>query len=136
MGVTIRTFIFAFLWCFALGAAPAESDATLRSRLIGTWEESRVVDNERYEQRMVLSKDGRFEVTGVHYARNTLTPFAWRGKWEVRKGKFLYTTTFSKPAELYPVGESFEDAIVSVSETEWVMTEQSTGNKSRARRVR
>lgn len=120
---------------FVTIAAAAESDVVLRSRLVGTWEETRVVDDERHEQRITLRNDGEFEVTGILYQRGKSIPFVWRGKWQVRNGKFLYTTTFSKPPKLYPVGESFEDTIVSVSDTEWVMIEQSTGEKSHARRV-
>jgi len=114
----------------------AEPDAVLRSRLIGIWEETRLVDNERYEQRIALTKDGQFEVKGTHVEDNKPTPFTWRGKWQVKNGKFLYSTTFSDPPDLYPPGESFEDTIVSVSSTEWVMIEQSTGNESRSRRVK
>ncbi len=128
--------IGASVFCLLPTGAVAESDAALRSKLVGTWVELRLVENDRHEQRMTLARDGTFEVKGVLHEGRTTTPFVWRGKWQVSKGKLVYRTTFSDPARIYPVGEAFEDAIVSVTDSEWVMIEQSTGNKSRARRVK
>ena len=137
MKITRSTTIVAFLAsCFLAAVAAAESDTVLRSRLVGTWEELRIVDNERHEHRIALRNDGEFEVNGVLREGKKSTPFVWRGKWQVKNGKFVYTTTFSKPPEIYPLGESFSDTIVSVTETEWIMIEQSTGEKSRARRIK
>lgn len=73
---------------------------------------------------------------GIIHACDGKKPFTWRGRWQVNAGKFGYVTTFSDPADLYKVGEAFEDEILSVSDKEWVMREQSTGNKSVAYRVR
>jgi hypothetical protein len=121
---------------FLASALAADSDSVLKSRLVGTWTESRLVDEQRHDQRITLRKDGTFEVRGTLRGANKSTPFVWRGTWQVKNGKFIYTSTYSDPADIAPVGESLEDTIVSVSEKEWVMNEQSTGNQSRARRVR
>ena len=59
------------------------------------------------------------------------------GTWYVKGNKFGYKTTYSNaPGKVPPLGEVFEDQIVSVTKQEWVMVEQSTGNRSVARRIR
>jgi hypothetical protein len=127
------------LWLLLLfvGTATAqESDAATAKRLLGQWQEFRVLDCEGHQQVMSLMASGSFEVKGVIHACDKKTPFTWRGKWKVKGGKFQYVTTYSDPADLYAVGEEFEDQILSVSEKEWVMLEKSTGNKSVAYRIR
>lgn len=138
MTMVARTVVLAFLsWCFVTIGAAAESDSALRSRLVGTWEESRTVDNETHNQRITLRKDGSFEVQGtLREGQKKPEPFVFRGIWTVQNGKFLYMANYSMPSTALPVGESFADTIISVSDTEWVMIEQSTGQKSRARRVK
>jgi len=92
-------------------------------------------EREVHQHYITLRDDGTFEVNGILHEPEKVTPFTWRGTWRVKDGKFAYTTTFSMPAEMYKVSDIFEDKIDSVSDTEWVMIEQSTGGKSRAYRV-
>jgi hypothetical protein len=129
--VTALCFIF-----LTTSSGLAEDDAGLRSQLIGTWRESRYFGDEAHNQIMLLNGDGSFEVKGTKRLSETATQFLWRGKWGVREGKFWYVTTFSEPIDEFPIGESSEDEIVSVSKFEWVMIEKSTGNKSRAYRIK
>jgi hypothetical protein len=53
----------------------------------------------------------------------------------VKDRKFIYTTTYSRPAGMYKIGETFQDTIEEVSNKEWVMLEESTNARSRAYRV-
>lgn len=114
----------------------ADSDSELRNRLVGSWEEVRSLDDEVHEHDIALRKDGTFEVKGVqrYLKRKTTTKFTWRGNWGVEKGMFWYVTTYTNQPHLFPMGGRLEDAIISVSKSEWVMIEQSTGNRSVARR--
>jgi hypothetical protein len=116
----------------------ASSDLELQERLVGTWTETRLLEGERHDHAIALRADGSFEITGVqqYLADNSSTKFLWRGKWGVKNGMFWYVTAFSDPPDLFPVGERLEDRIVFVSKSEWVMIEQTTGNESRARRLR
>jgi hypothetical protein len=116
--------------------AAGQSDEQLRAKLVGTWKETRHVDCEEHRQRMRLRADGTFEVAGFIGACNWLSAFVWRGQWKVIDRKFIYTTTYSRPPELYPKGETFADEVISVSDEAWKMIEQSTGNKSLARKIR
>ena len=121
---------------FSLGACTRDSDAVLQKRLVGKWHETRVIDCETNRFAIALNADGSFEVQGAIEGCGRKFALIWLGKWEVRDGRFLYTTTFSDPADEYRVGESFSDEIVTVSNTEWVMVEASTGSRSIAKRVR
>lgn len=116
------------------------SDIELKGRLVGKWQETRIFKNEGevHQHNISLKSDDTFEVVGIQYyaKQQSATNFRWRGNWGVNNGMFWYTTTFSDQPSLFPAGERLEDEIISVSADEWVMIEQTTGNKSRARRVR
>jgi hypothetical protein len=120
---------------FTVLADAKESDARLRERLVGTWHENRQVDCETNSLNISLLRNGTFEVTGRIEGCGRSFKLTWRGKWEVKAGRFFYTTTYSDPADEYPVGVSFSDEIISVTATEWTMLEESTGNTSIAKRV-
>jgi hypothetical protein len=91
---------------------------------------------QRHEQTVELDKDGSFLVAGTKSERGAAMKFAFRGVWRVRDGYFWYKTLSSEPPDFYPAGEELKDRIVSVSDSEWVMIEESTGQESRARRTR
>jgi hypothetical protein len=135
LAVIARVGVAAALLSLSASAA-AETDGALRTRVIGQWSEVRKLECEEHQQRMAIRADGTFEVTGLATACDAKTSFTWRGTWQVKGGKFRYTTTYSDPPEVYPLGETFEDKIISVTDDEWVMIEQSTGKKSIARRVK
>ncbi len=117
-------------------AARADTDEELRARLIGRWTEERNAGCTRYRQQMKLEADGRFEVNGLTDDCGKVTLFTWRGTWYVKGFRFGYVTAESSQPERFRPGAVLEDEIVSVSESEWVMLEQSTGTKSVARRER
>jgi hypothetical protein len=126
----------AFVWSCSSVSPIADPDTATRSRLVGKWQELRMFDREVHQHHITMHQHGTFEHNGNLHEPPKLTPFTWRGTWRVKDGKFIYTTTFSKPEGMYKPGETFEDKIDSVSEDEWVMIEQSTGGKSRAYRVK
>jgi hypothetical protein len=132
------TIKFVFLATLAALASmtAAQSDEQLRAKLIGSWKETRQVDCEEHRQRMELQANGTFEVAGFIGACKSLSAFVWRGDWKVVSRKFIYTTTYSRPPQLYPLGETFADEIISVTDDSWEMVEQSTGNRSIANKVR
>jgi hypothetical protein len=108
------------------------SDADYATALAGRWVEVRAIENERHEQIINLNSNGSFLVSGTKIERGVVTPFAFSGIWEVRTGYFWYKTLTSQPADFYPPGEEYKDRIVSVTNTEWVMLEESSGQESRA----
>jgi hypothetical protein len=112
----------------------SSSDSDFTAALIGKWGEVRRFDGQRHEQAMELNKDGSFLVTGTKSEGGATMKFAFRGVWRVQDGYFLYTTLSSDPPDFYRAGEEYKDRIVSVSDNEWVMIEESTGQESRARR--
>jgi len=122
--------------CAATSVAIAQTDDQFRAKLVGEWKETRYVDCEEHRQRMLLRSNGTFEVAGFIGACNALSSFVWRGTWKVVASKFIYTTTYSQPPELYAKGVSFEDQILKVDDESWEMLEQSTGNKSIAFRLK
>jgi len=118
-------------------AIGAEPDAKLQAKVVGQWTETRKFDKcEEHQQRMAIRADGTFEVTGLATDCDAKTQYTWRGTWQVTGGKFRYTTTYSEPQDFMPLGKTLEDTIISVSDDQWVMVEQSTGNKSIARKVK
>jgi hypothetical protein len=88
-----------------------------------------------HQHYITLRRDGTFEVNGILHEPDKVTPFTWRGTWHVKDRKFIYTTTYSRPAGMYKIGETFQDTIEEVSNKEWVMLEESTNARSRAYRV-
>ena len=114
----------------------AQTDAELRGRLVGTWQEARESGCQKHRQQMRLQDDGTFEVSGVIDDCSKVTLFVWRGTWAVKGFRFSYVTTESNARDRFPVGASFEDEIISVGDDEWVMLEQRSGNRSVAKRQR
>jgi len=132
---SFQILLFTFAALAAMAVSSAEPDAAFRKRLVGNWRETRVVDCETNDFNISLRENGTFEVKGLVEGCGRKFTLTWRGEWEVKAGRFHYTTTFSDPPDEYPAGESFSDQIVSVTSTEWVMLEESTGHKSIAKRV-
>ena|SRR5688572_19416966 len=130
-----RHLLATLVAAFVTVAGAAESDSTLRELLVGTWYETRVVDCATTSLKILLKQNGTFEVRSRTEGCGPKSGLTLRGKWEVRAGRFNYTTTYSDPGSAELVGESFSDEIVSVSPSEWVMIEGSTGKKSIAKRV-
>ena len=127
--------VLALTCILSLPTLAGESDASLRQKLVGDWQEIRHVDCEVHNQLTKLSADGSFEVRDSIEGCAKRT-FVWRGTWSVAHGKFRYTATYSGSPDDVPLGVPLEDEIISVSKSEWVMLEQSTGNRSVAKRVR
>lgn len=139
MTTSFRPFVGWFLLAALLSHATfaqSESDTEIRMRLVGQWQEQRSVPCEEYKQRIHLHKDGTFKVNGTIVACDGTTPFVWQGTWHIKNGKFSYITTYSNVPTQFPIGESFEDQVISVTDREWIMIEQSTGKKSIATRVK
>jgi len=129
--------VVALLLLSSCATFSSSTDAALQSRVTGQWTEFRKFDAcEEHHQRMAIRADGTFEVKGRATVCDKATEFTWGGTWQVKGGKFRYTTAYSEPPDFIPLGKTFEDAIVSVTDDEWVMIEQSTGNNSIARRVK
>lgn len=121
-------------WLYPLVSSAAEPDAALQRRLVGQWEETRRIDCEVHHQRMTLEANGTFVVHDkVEGCRKR--SFSWRGTWSIASAKFRYAVTETTSPEDIAVGAQFEDAIVSVTDTSWVMMEESTGGKSVATRA-
>ncbi len=119
--------------------AQANGDAPMRTRLVGKWQELRTLECQTDQQIIELRKNGTLVVKGVSRpCDQAIKPFSfvWRGNWTVKDGVFKYRFTFSDPKNLNVSGKKFEDRIVSVSQNEWVMIEESTGNESKAYRVK
>lgn len=108
------------------------SDSARTASLIGRWVEVRETEGVRHEQIINLDGNGSFVVTGARFEGRVITPFAFSGVWEVRDGYFWYKALSSEPADIFPVGEEVKDRILSVSDTAWLMLEESTGQESRA----
>jgi hypothetical protein len=132
---SIAVTVLAVASILSLPIRAGDSDATLRQKLVGDWQEIRRIDCEEHHQFTTLSANGSFEVRDSIEGCIKRT-FIWRGTWSVVHGKFRYTATSSGSPHDVPIGVTLEDEIISVSEAEWVMLEQSTGNKSVAKRVR
>jgi hypothetical protein len=113
----------------------AGDDAELSRKLIGYWEEVRVVGCEYHQQRIRINADGTFEINGTIDACNKRTFFVWRGVWKVKNSYLIYKTTYSNSPKDYPNGEIFSDEIKYFNENEWFMIEQSTGNVSHSKRI-
>ena len=110
------------------------SDAELQGLLIGKWGETRDVLDEVHKQVIRLNADGSFAVSGTSTRPGAQMNFAFGGSWAVRDGHFWYKALSSEPKDFYPLGQEHKDKILSVTSHEWVMLEESTGLKSRARR--
>lgn len=125
----------AFLAAVFLAASCSSvphSDRDRAASLVGRWVEVREFEDIRHEQIINLNANGSFIVAGAKMEGRVVTPFAFSGVWEVRNGYFWYKTLSSEPADFAPPGEELKDRIVSISDTGWVMIEESTGQESRA----
>lgn len=127
---------FLFLACFQPAFAAPDTDAQLRARIVGRWQELRTFDCESHQHFIQIRPNGTLEVQGVVRTCEGTRTFIWRASWKVKDGKFQYKTTGSIPAGEYQLGQEFEDEIVSISADEWLMREQSTGGESRAYRIK
>jgi len=131
----MRQIVLATVLLLLGGIASGEDDAVWRQRIVGQWREYRLIDCEGHENNINIRADGSFEVKGTVFACDRKTPFTWRGTWRIERGKFIYTTDFSDPLDQFPIGETLSDKILSVTQKEWVMVEESTGKRSIATRV-
>jgi len=113
-------------------AGCSSADPGLTAALIGKWGEVRQFDGQVIDQVIELKQDGSFVVTGNKTERGTTMKFVLRGAWRVQDGHFRYKALSSEPPDFFPPGEELKDRIVSVSDREWVMIEQNTGQESRA----
>jgi len=129
--------VLATIAAVVLAAACSEeklADADLQGRLIGKWGETREIGDEVHKQMIQLNPDGSFAVSGTVTKEGANMSFTFRGSWAVRDGYFWYKTLSSEPKDFYPSGKEYRDKILSLTNYEWVMIEESTGEKSRARR--
>lgn len=132
----VSLLVTAQLFACTAGFAESQTDAQLKSKLVGRWQELRELGCESHQQTMQLRPNGTFQVNGIIRTCDDTSTFVWRGKWRVKDSKFWYKTTYSSPKDLFPIGEELSDQIISVSASEWVMKEESTGNESHAFRVK
>lgn len=132
----VSLLVTAQLFACTAGFAESQTDTQLKSKLVGRWQELRELGCESHQQTMQLRPNGTFQVNGIIRTCDDTSTFVWRGKWRVKDSKFWYKTTYSSPKDLFPIGEELSDQIISVSASEWVMKEESTGNESHAFRVK
>jgi hypothetical protein len=116
--------------------ARAQTDAELQARLVGAWREERTVGCFKHQHQVRLQDDGQFEANGLIDDCGKVTLFVWRGNWSVRNFRFVYVTRHSNAPDRFPAGSSVEDEIISVTADEWIMLEQTTGQRSVAQRVK
>ena len=131
----IALLVIAQFFACNVSFAEGKVDAQLKSKLAGRWQELRELGCESHQQTMHLRANGTFQVSGIIRTCSDATTFVWRGKWRVKDSRFWYKTTYSSPKDLFPIGEELSDQIISVSDKEWVMKEESTGNESHAFRI-
>jgi hypothetical protein len=126
--------LLGLLWTTATFAGPSDGD--LFVSLVGSWREARALECESHEQRIDLGKDGTFRIAGnATFCDAPSISFVVEGIWAVQSGYFTYAATTSSPSDLMPAGQQFNDQIVSVTATDWLMIEESTGHESHAVRL-
>jgi hypothetical protein len=113
---------------------PSE-DFAFANRLVGKWSEVRLAGQcncERYQQSVELMEDRTFRVVGVLRDATGPSNYSYDGDWQVEGGYLVYRIRSAEPREFRVSGALYRDRIVSISDVEWVMIEQGTGNELRA----
>lgn len=115
--------LFGFVVIGCREQAPAQTDAEMKARIIGTW----VLNDgplSLYYMEKTYWPDGTS--AGFILNRQTGKRIDFTSRWEVRNGNFTgQVVTSSDPALL--VGATFSDRIVKLTDTQFVMIENGTG---------
>jgi hypothetical protein len=103
--------------------APAQTDAEMKARIIGTW----VLDDgffSLYYMEKTYSPDGTS--VGFTLNRQTGKRINFASRWEIKNGYFTGQVLTSTDPTL-PAGATYSDQIIKMTDKQWVMIEQGTG---------
>jgi hypothetical protein len=134
----LRTASLAFAVAVSLLATAAYAQATEAATirlLVGRWEEKRAHECEVHHQFITLRSNGTFEVADAMDLCGLKVNLVWGGTWTVKGKRLQYIGTHSTHPDLMPIGVTFTDEILGISEAEWSMIEGDSGERSRAMRV-
>ena len=115
------------------GGCATSPDATLTSRLVGKWSQRTLVDRMYVEHATELRPDGTFARHGVVRDVKGSRPYSARGAWHV-KGAVYYEDIEWSDFPGWKRGPETHHALVAVSEWEWVMKKDVTGEEIRFQR--
>jgi hypothetical protein len=118
--------------CLAGCASLPSEDEKLAARLVGKWSRVLELEQGRVEDATELSGDGTLRVNGVLHSAAGSRRFSATGSWRVQEGRYLQRIDSSDFPGWRPAGSEPARPIVSVSEWEWVMTENPAGKERRA----
>jgi len=104
--------------------APAQSDAEMNARIIGTW----VMDDgplSLYYMEKTYSPDGT--AVGFLLNRQTGKRVDFTSRWEIKDGSFNGVVVTSSNPTALPVGGAYWNKIIKMTDKRWVMIQEGTG---------
>jgi hypothetical protein len=111
--------------------APAQTDAEMKSRIIGTW----VLDDgplSLYYMEKTYVADGTS--AGLLVNRQTGKRVAFTGRWQMQNGYFSGEVLSSTDPKTLPVGGAYWNKMIKITDKEWVMIQPDTGRVTFKRR--
>lgn len=115
--------LVVFLFAACREEAPAQTDAEMDARIIGTW----VMDDgplSLYYMEKTYSSDGT--AAGFVLNRQTGKRIDFTSHWEIKNGYFTGQVVASSDPTL-PVGGAYSNKIIKMTEKRFVMIQQGTG---------
>src|SRR4051812_10893814 len=126
MMATIRLMAITVLVSAVLGGCVTTPDGAMSSRLLGKWSQRIRVDDMYVEHSTELRADGKLERRGVVRDAQGSRPYSARGVWRVKNAVY-YEDIESSDFPGWKRRPETHHALVTVSDWEWVMKEEITG---------
>ena len=115
------------------GGCATSPDHAISSRLVGKWSQRTRVGDMYVEHATELRRDGTVDRRGVVRDPNGSRPFSSRGVWHVKNAVYYEDIEWSDfPG--WRRGPETHRAVVAVTDSEWVMKQEITGEEIRFRR--
>ena len=123
--VAVTTLVAAML-----GGCVTSPDRAMSSRLVGKWSHLRYFDEKRVEDATEIHSDGTLDRRGVIRDVTGSRTYTARGVWHIENAVYHEKIEWSDFPGWKP-GPETAQAMVSVSDWEWVMKEAPTGAEIR-----
>jgi hypothetical protein len=127
-GLILQLFVVGFLgWCEQ--RTLSQSDAELRSKIIGTWKAD--YDNPWGHMEKTFDSDGRTSGFILFKENDEIRRVNFVSSWQVENGYLKGTVLSSDDSSSLSPGDSYTDKIISVTDREFVTIEEGCKTETR-----
>jgi len=97
---------------------PKPTDAEIRQRLVGKWNEVTSGGGVKSQTVNEFTTEGRFKTEGTMTIDGAESPQAYTGTWTVSGGVLTYTIQTSQP-DVFEPGETVQDEVLGIDDREF-----------------